>query len=110
MKKWIGTMLCAGLIAGCTSQDDRILFDGQFFNAKLRKVDRQRDVFTVSVKPVSRSLIGAVEAGEYEAVAYCVTQFGNSDIIWSAGPDAANGQYNVADDTLILQGRCPDGR
>lgn len=110
MKNWTGIVLCMGLLAGCASQEDRILFDGQFYNAKLRKVERQRDVFTVSVRPVSKSLVGAVDAGEYEAISYCVTQFGNSDIIWTAGPDAPDGRYSVTNDVLTLQGRCPDAR
>lgn len=107
MKFWTGMALCAGLLAGCTSADDRILFDGQFFNAKLRKVERQLDVFTVSVRPVSRSLVGAREAGKYEAVVHCVNTFGSSDIIWTAGPDVPASQLNIDRDTLILQGRCP---
>jgi len=110
MNKLTGVVLCAGLLAGCTSPEDRILFDGQFFNAKLRKVDRQLDEFTVAVRPVSKSLTGAVEAGRYEATIYCVNAYGSSDIIWSAGPDAPEGQLNITRDTLTLQGRCPNAR
>jgi len=110
MKIWTSIALCAGLVAGCTSAEDRILFDGQFYNAKLRKVDRQFDVFTVTVKPVSKSLKGALEAGAYEATVYCVNTFGNSEIIWTAGPDAPEGQLRIDKDVLTLQGRCPDGR
>ncbi len=108
MKYLTGVLIVTGLLAGCTSADDRILFDGQFYNAKLRKVERQRDVFTVSVKPVSRSLAGAREAGEYEAIVYCVNNYGSSDIIWAAGPSAPDGQLIIENDTLNLQGRCPN--
>ena len=108
MKIWTATLLCVGLVAGCATPDDRILFDGHFYKAKLRKVDRQLDVFTVSVKPVSKSLTGALAAGEYEAIKYCVTNFGNSDILWNLGPDAPQGQYRIENDTVTLQGRCPD--
>lgn len=109
MKFWTGLVLCAGLLAGCTPSDERILFDGQFYNAKLRKVDRQIDTFTVAVKPVSRSLLGAREAGRYEATVYCINTFGSSDIIWTAGPDAPDEALTIDKDTLILQGKCPNG-
>lgn len=108
MKIWIGVILCAGLLAACTSAEDRIYFDGQLFNAKARAVDARIDVFTVAVKPVSKSLKGAREAGLYEATVYCVNKYGSSDIIWAAGPDAPEGQLNINKDTLILQGRCPN--
>ena len=110
MKIWIGAALCAGLLAACTSADDRILFDGHFFKAKLRKVERQFDVFTVTVKPVSKSLKGALAAGEHEAIDYCVNQFGSSEIIWTAGPDVPQQQLNIEKDVLTLQGRCPNAR
>lgn len=102
--------LCLGLLAGCTSSEDRILFDGQFYNAKLRKVDRELDVFTVSVRPVSKSLQGARDAGLYEATTYCINTYGSSDIVWTVGPDADEGQLGIEKDTLFLQGRCPNAR
>ena len=110
MKNWTAIALCVGLHAGCTSPEDRILFDGQFFTSKIRKVERQIDVFAVTVKPVSRSLKGAREAGRYEATVYCVNTYGSSDVIWTAGPDAPEGQLNIEKDTLTLQGRCPNAR
>jgi hypothetical protein len=110
MRIWTALAVCAGLVAGCTAADDRILFDGQFYNAKVRTVDRQLDVFTVNVRPVSKSLLGAREAGEYEAISYCVNSFGSSDIVWTAGPDAPDGQLTIDRDTLVLQGRCPGAR
>lgn len=110
MKNWTAIALCAGLVAGCTSSEDRVYFDGQFYNAKLRKVERQLDQFTVTVKPVSKSLLGAREAGRYEATVHCVNAFGSSDIIWAAGPDAPDGQLNIQNDTLTLSGRCPNAR
>ncbi|MBB3993727.1 hypothetical protein GGR95_001358 [Sulfitobacter undariae] len=110
MKILTSLVVCAGLVAGCTSADDRILFDGQYFNAKVRKVEKQRDVFTVAVKPVSKSLDGALQAGVYGATVYCVNSFGSSDIIWTAGPDVPQSQLNIVKDVLTLQGRCPSGQ
>lgn len=110
MKIWTALALCAGLTAACTSAEDRIAFDGQYFNAKLRKVDRQLNVFTVTVRPVSKSLEGAVAAGEYEAISYCINTFGSSDIEWAVGPDTAREQLPIDRDVLTLQGLCPDAR
>lgn len=110
MKIWTALVVCAGLTAGCTSSEDRILFDGQYFNAKLRKVDRQLDVFTVTVKPVSKSVEGALAAGQYEAIIHCVNYFGSSDIEWTVGPDTPSEQLSVVNDVLTLQGRCPSSR
>ncbi len=108
MKTWTAIALSAGILLGCTSAEDRLFFDGQFFNTKLRKVEGQLDRFTVTVKPVSKSLSGALEAGRFEAVSYCVNNFGSSDIIWSEGPDADESTLNIQDDLLTLQGRCPN--
>lgn len=110
MRIWTGLVVCAGLLAGCTSPEDRLFFDGQFYTAKLRKVERQLDEFTVTVQPASKSLAGAREAGQYEAVVYCVNTFGSSDIIWSAGPDVPDAQLSIVNDTLTMQGRCPNAR
>jgi hypothetical protein len=110
MKNWMGLVVCAGLVVGCTSREGRNLFDGQFYNAKLRKVERQLDQFQVTVKPVSKSLTGARQAGRYEAVSYCINTFGSSDIIWTAGPDVSEGDLNIEKDTLTLAGRCPSSR
>jgi len=72
--------LCGVLVAGCTSTEDRLFFDGQLYNAKLRKVDRQLDTFT------------------------------NSDIVWTEGPDVEEGALTIDKDTLILQGSCRNVR
>ena len=110
MKCWIMLASVAAVLMGCTSSDDRIAFEGEFYRAKLKKVDRQLDVFTVAVQPVSKSLTGAVQAGEYEAVAYCVNTFGSSDIAWTVGPDTPEGQLPIDGDTLLMQGQCPGSR
>ncbi|MEQ6248346.1 hypothetical protein ABMC89_05600 [Sulfitobacter sp. HNIBRBA3233] len=110
MKSWLILATATVLLAGCTSDDDRIAFDGQFYNAKLRKVERQLDTFTVTVRPVSRSLAGALEAGEYAAIEYCVNTFGSSDIIWAVGPETPQQSLPIESDTLTLQGQCPGAR
>ncbi|CAN0585034.1 unnamed protein product, partial [Ectocarpus sp. 12 AP-2014] len=60
--------------------------------------------FQVSVRPVSASFDGARAAGKYEATRYCITNYGNSSVKWTVGPDS--NVVPVENDTLTLQGRC----
>ncbi|WP_299042553.1 hypothetical protein [uncultured Tateyamaria sp.] len=103
-----GLMLIAVLLlSACNErQADRVAFDGVFFRASSGKVDKQREQFEVSVSPVSASLDGAREAGRYEAIRYCIRQFGSSDIDWIAGPDAEDGTLRINGDKLLLRGTC----
>ena len=105
---WLGFLLLGVflILAACGRNEDRIAFDGQFYNAKLKQIDRQFNLFSVSVTPVSASLDGAREAGRYEASSYCVTNFGTSDIAWTSGPDAE--EVTLDGDTLLLQGSCEE--
>lgn len=98
-------VVMAGLVAGCTARKDRILFDGKYFRTKVSKVNKQRDVFQVTVRDPAQSIDGAREAGRHAGVAYCVAQYGNSDIDWAVGPDA--GTLRIADNKLTFQGTCP---
>ena len=104
-----GLLLIAVLVlTACTERrSERVAFDGVFFRASSGKVDKQRDQFEVSVSPVSASLEGAREAGRYEAIRYCIKQFGSSDIDWIAGPDAEDGTLRITGDKLLLRGTCP---
>ena len=99
------TVVAVGLIAGCSKKENRILFDGKYFGTKVSKVDKQRDVFQVTVKDPQKSIEGAREAGRHAGVAYCVKNYGNSDITWAIGPDTE--QLRVADNKLVFQGTCP---
>ena len=95
------------LVAGCSDPADRILFDGKYFPTKVSKVDRQRDEITVTVKNVAQSPEGALAAGRYAAVAYCVGTYGSSDIDWAVGPDTDPGQIRIVDNTMTFRGTCP---
>ncbi|KHA52731.1 hypothetical protein [Sulfitobacter geojensis] len=99
--------LMLGLVAGCTDSKNRIAFDGQYFRVKVAKVDGQRDVFTVRIRDVARSLDGARAAGLHAGTAYCVENYGNSKIAWSVGPDTPPEQLQITDNTLVFQGVCP---
>ncbi|WP_299653955.1 hypothetical protein [uncultured Tateyamaria sp.] len=95
------------LLSACNErQADRVAFDGVFFRATSGKVDKQREQFEVGVSPVSASLEGAREAGRYEAIRYCIKQFGSSDIEWIEGPDAEDGTLRISGDKLLLRGTC----
>ncbi|WP_299725153.1 hypothetical protein [uncultured Tateyamaria sp.] len=104
----LGLMLIAVLLlSACNGRKaDRIAFDGQFFRASAKKVDKQRLDFEVTVRPVSASLEGARAAGAYEATRYCVGNFGTSDIDWTDGPDGEDGTLRISNDRLLLTGTC----
>lgn len=103
-----GLVLIAVLfLAACNERKaNRVAFDGVFFRATSGKVDKQREEFEVGVSPVSASLEGAREAGRYEAIRYCIKQFGSSDIAWIEGPDAEDGTLRISGDKLLLRGTC----
>ena len=105
----VGMALLVSVVAlsACGPDDDDILFDGQFFRAKLKSERSTPDEFVVTTSPVSASLLGAREAARYEATVYCVNRFGRSDIVWAVGPDDPDEQMPISNDTLTLQGRCP---
>lgn len=94
-------------LAACTDPAKKAPpFDGIYFKAKARAVDKKvtRSVFTVEVKRATQSVEGAREAGRYEATRYCIENYGTSDIIWAVGPDSA--ALTLAGDALILKGTC----
>ena len=103
----VTTALCIALTAGCTPRDERVAFDGVFFNAKARKVEKQNDVFTVTVKKVSQSLDGAREAGRHAGTEYCIEKFGTSRIQWGIGPDTPPEQLQIVGDSITFDGKCP---
>jgi hypothetical protein len=82
----------------------RVLFEGQYFPARLSRDRDDRAAFSVVVSRAGQGLNGAREAGRYEATKYCIDQYGNSDAVWSVGPDSAG--LAVRDDQLTLAGRC----
>lgn len=107
MKQLIPLILSMAVIAGCTDSKNRIAFDGQYFRAKVSKVDGQRDVFTVRIRDVQRSLDGARAAGRHEGISYCVKTYGSSRIDWKVGPDTPPEELQIVDNTLVFEGVCP---
>jgi hypothetical protein len=107
MRFFVIACTIAAVLAGCSSQEDRVAFDGIYFKTKVSKVDGQRDVFTLLVKSASRSIEGAREAARYEATVYCVNNYGSSDIVWVVGPDTPADNLRLVDDSLTFSGSCP---
>lgn len=94
-------------IAGCTAKDRRLAFDGHFFRAKSEAVDKDnRRAFVVTVQNAGQSLDGARQAGAHEATFYCIANYGNSRIKWSAGPDLPDANLIFDKDALVLRGEC----
>lgn len=104
----IGCVIALMALGACTDSQNRIAFDGHYFRAKAQRVDGQREVFTVRVRDVSRSLEGAIQAGRHAGNAYCVDNFGSSDIEWSVGPDTPPENLLVENNTLVFAGVCPN--
>ena len=103
----LALILGAALLAGCQNDRDRLRFDGQYFRTKVRDVDGQRDEFTVTIRDVSRSLMGARLAGRHAGISYCVGNYGNSDIDWVVGPQTPAQRLVVRNDRLVFRGTCP---
>ncbi|MBT9382529.1 hypothetical protein KM176_01540 [Pseudooceanicola sp. CBS1P-1] len=105
------TVLVLGL-ASCTAgklsqmaKSGAPSFDGQYFLAGVEGVDGDNKQFVVTVKDPARSPKGARAAGDYEAVGYCIQQFGTSDHSWSLGPDATDAQL-ISGNVMTLRGTC----
>jgi hypothetical protein len=108
-------MLCLmGIMAvsGCdwarnvTSTKNRVYFEGLYFPARLSTTSSDKMAFQVTVDGVAQELAPAREAGRYQATKHCVTLFGTSDVIWSAGPDEADADLRIVEGKLFLEGRC----
>ena len=107
----LGAVAAVSVVSACgvvTSSSDRVLFDGQFFRAKAKHVDKKAmpTEFTVVVNGVSASLDGAREAGRFEGTKFCIQNFGSSQILWKVGPDTEPQNLTIADDKLTFAGAC----
>lgn len=107
MKILFPVFAIALMLGACTNEDELVAFDGKYFRTKVKKVDKQWDVFTVEIRNVSQSLDGAREAGRYAGTEYCVGLFGSSDITWKVGPDTPPENLRIVDDRLTFEGTCP---
>ncbi len=102
--------VAAAVLAGCSDSKNRIAYDGEFFRAKAKKVDKQRDVFEVSVNDPAKSLAGARLAAHHKGVQYCIENYGSSDVAWNADPLDEEAQVTVINGKLIYRGKCPQAQ
>lgn len=99
------------LVSACgeaPSRSTRVAFDGQYFRAKVKPVNKKTAPaeFTVTVNDVSASIDGAREAGRYEATKFCIQNFGSSRIKWKLGPDTEPQNLRIENDKLTFAGSC----
>jgi hypothetical protein len=97
-----------GIGQGRSSQPS---FDGQWFRASAKAARSDRQNFVVTVRQVSKSPRGAVEAAKYQATSHCLRFFGTSDFVWALpeiGEDGDATQLPVENDTLTVSGTCND--
>jgi hypothetical protein len=103
-------VLAAATLTGCERaglfKDNSPTFDGQRYRGSVKSDRKNRQDFTVTINQVSKSVAGAVSAGEYKATQHCIQYFGTSDIVWTVGPDST--PLPVTNDTLTLRGSCRD--
>lgn len=63
--------LSAIAVTGCTDSENRVAYDGQYFRTKVSAVDKDRDVFVLTVKDPGKSLLGARLSAHHEGTQYC---------------------------------------
>ena len=96
------------MLVGCSNplepKENKISFDGYYFSSKLSRSKLDDRSFDLTVRRANRSLLGAREAGRYEATRFCIKNFGTSDIKWVIGPDDQS--IGLTGKVLKLSGQC----
>ena len=109
----VGLLIAATALSGCSgnwrasfkSNRERVTFDGYQYKAKAKQVSKEeRDHFEVVVSRANQSLDGARQAGGYEAVKYCIKEYGTSKMDWVIGPETET--IIPVDDKIRLEGYC----
>lgn len=105
--RYLALLLSAILMLGaCASKDARVYFDGKYYPTKAKKASDDLKAFTVSVRRTNQGLTGAREAGRHAGIAYCIKNFGYSEIDWIRSPDAEERVLRMSNGNLVLEGRC----
>lgn len=104
------SFLCLAVLAtaSCgTRNEERVLFDGNFYKAKTKAVSKDdRKVFETVVRRPDQGIKGALAAGEHEAKRYCLKNFGTSEIEWTRGPFDPQAPLYAEGGSLVLNGTC----
>ena len=106
MRGVLAILVIAMGLTACGRKDERILFDGHYFDARVSTDRSDRQKVTTTARPVSNSLEGALAAARHEAIRYCISNYGNSAIDWVVGPDQDVESYVIVNDTIELSGAC----
>lgn len=112
MRVFILCLLSLSVLSSCgwakniQSRKNRVLFENQYFPARLTTTREDKLAFSVSVDRIDQGLVPAREAGRFEATKYCIDKFGRSDVIWTQGPDVEDAELQLDNGRLILEGRC----
>jgi hypothetical protein len=102
-----GLLIAALALSACGKNEDKLLFDGNFYKAKTDAVSKEdRKGFETIVRRPEQGIKGALEAGRHDATGYCLKNFGTSEIAWSRGPDDPNAALYVDGGRLVLRGTC----
>ncbi|WP_417205086.1 hypothetical protein [Antarctobacter sp.] len=112
MTRVICILALAATVGGCERvgvfNRNAPVFDGERFRTKVSSDRKNRQEFAVTVSTVSKSMKGAIAAGEYKSVQHCIQYFGTSEIDWTVGPDTDPQALPVTGDTITFRGRCRD--
>ena len=96
------------ILVGCSNplepEENKVTFDGYYFSSKLTQNRLDDRSFDLTVRRANRSLLGAREAGRYEATRFCIKNFGTSNIKWVSGPDDQS--IGLTGKVLKLSGQC----
>jgi len=102
----IGLFAATLALSACAKPGDRVKFNGKYYPAKVKKVGDSRETFVVSVQRAEQGIEGARQAGEFEAITYCVEKFGDSTIAWEHGQDADTAVLQTEGGRLTMRGSC----
>ena len=96
------------MMTGCSNpfelEENKVSFDRCYFSSKISGSKLDDRLFDLTVRRANRSLLGAREAGRYEATRFCIKNFGTSDIKWVLGPDDQS--IGLTGKVLKLSGQC----
>ncbi|MEO0370759.1 MAG: hypothetical protein AAF231_04805 [Pseudomonadota bacterium] len=103
------TLICVAVLASasCTRNQEKLLFDGNFYKAKTKSASKDdRKIFETVVRRPDQGIKGALAAGEHDAKGYCLKNFGTSEIAWTRGPTDPQAALYAQSGSLVLNGSC----
>jgi hypothetical protein len=104
-----GVCLSGLFLTACNANtENRQLYDGFYFPAKTKAVDKKtaRDRFVTEIQRASQSEKGARQAAHHSSTAYCIENYGTSQILWDQDPTDLETPLTFDKDTLVLMGTC----